>query len=97
MEKKVKLFFPREMVYGNRKFEGGKVHELTEEVPGFINRWLKRGCVEVKDEVEEREEEEVVKKATKKKTKKKATRRKAVEKVEEKDDNEEKVNSSDES
>ena len=96
MEKRVKLFFPREMVYGNRKFEGGQVHELTEEVPGFINRWLKRGCVEIKDEVEEKEEE-VVKKATKKKTKKKATRRKAVEKVEEKDDNEEKVNSSDES
>ena len=93
MEKKIKLFFPREMIYGNRKFEGGKVHEISEEVPGFINRWLKRGCVEVKEEVKE----EVVKKVTKKKAKKKVARRKAVEKVEEKEENVEKIIASDES
>lgn len=45
--KKVKLFFPREMKYGGRVFEGGKVHEISEEVPGFITRWIKRGCTEV--------------------------------------------------
>jgi len=48
--KKVKLFFPREMKYGDRVFEGGKVHEISEEKPGFINRWIMRGCIEEKEE-----------------------------------------------
>jgi len=49
--KKVKLYFPREMIYGKRVFEGGKVHEISEEVPGFIDRWIKRGCtIAIKEE-----------------------------------------------
>lgn len=42
---KVKLYFPVEHRYGDRVFEGDKVHEISEERPGFIERWLKRGCV----------------------------------------------------
>lgn len=86
--KKVKLYFPREFKYGDRVFEGDKVHEIEEEVPGFITRWIKRGCVVV-------EEEEKEEKVTKKKAKKK-TRRKAVDKVENKDENDSDVKVTDE-
>lgn len=75
--KKVKLFFPREMKYGKRVFEGGKVHEISEEVPGFINKWIKRGCTEVKEELEPEKKVKPFRK------KSKVSKKPKVEKVEE--------------
>jgi len=51
--KKVKLFFPNTHKYGDRTFEEGTTHELNEECPGFISRWLNRGCQIVVDKVED--------------------------------------------
>lgn len=78
--KKVKLFFPKEMKYGDRVYRGNMVHEISEEIPGFINRWLKRGCTEVKEEIEP---EVKVKPFRKKTTKKKPVKEKVVEEVKE--------------
>ena len=50
MAKKFKVFFPKTLEYNGRIFESGKVHDLEEEVPGFIERWIKRGCELVSDD-----------------------------------------------
>lgn len=65
------------MKYGKRIFEGGKVHEITEETPGFINRWIKRGCTEVKEEVDTPKQVKPFRK------KSKASKKPKIEKVEE--------------
>lgn len=87
--KETQLYFPREERYGKRIFKGNQVHTIKEEVPGFINRWVRRGCTEVpKVEVEpdcgctkdlEKEEEILAeRRVTKKKvTKKKVTKKKS--------------------
>lgn len=84
---KVRMYFPREFKYGERIFKGDTIYEITEEVPGFIARWVRRGCVIQSDEEPIVEE----KKISKKKSKKKSSR-KPVDKVEEKDENESEVN-----
>ena len=48
--KKVKLLFTSTHKYNGRVFEAGKVYEIQEERPGFIDRWIKRGCVEPKED-----------------------------------------------
>lgn len=48
---KVKVFFPKNLDYNERTFEKGQVYELEEECPGFIKRWLDRGCSIVEEKV----------------------------------------------
>ena len=85
--KKVKLYFPREMKWRGVVYEGDKVHEISEEIPGLIARWLKRGCTEVVEKVEPPKE---VKPFRKKTTKKKKTEK--VEKEDKEDHNIEETN-----
>lgn len=48
---KVKVFFPENHEYNGKIFEKGQVYELEEECPGFIKRWLNRGCSIVEEKV----------------------------------------------
>jgi len=54
--KKAKVFFPVNHNYNGRVFEQGQTYELEEECPGFIKRWLERGCTIVEDKIVVQEE-----------------------------------------
>lgn len=86
----VKIKFIADHNYRDRVFRAGQTYELSEECPGFINRWLIRGCILVEDApvvtetvVEEKEEviavpevvEEEEKIVENKKSKKRSTKK----------------------
>jgi len=96
--KEAYLYFPKQCEYEDKVFEGDTIHLIKEEVPGFINRWIRRGCVEVdKADVEqaikeeekdcgckdEEKEKEILAERKKEKAKKSKTKKKTVEKAEE--------------
>jgi hypothetical protein len=37
------------MQYNNRIFEKGQTYNIEDEVPGFIQRWINRGCKIIED------------------------------------------------
>ena len=40
----VEVLFNSTHNYNGRIFEAGKSYKLIEEIPGFIQRWINRGC-----------------------------------------------------
>ena len=77
----MKIKFHKTMEYNGRIFKSGEIYDLEEEKPGFIDRWIKRGCsvVEEKKEVAkvEEKEENVVEEEKVEKPKRRGRRKKA--------------------